>query len=61
MKKKPKTPSYLLKSGKDHMDRYGYIMWSRRIKPEWKQAFEELIAKFRKELINANKGQSDEM
>ena len=43
-----KTPPYQTKSTKRYEKRNGYVQFNRRIKPEWKKFFEELLEKLRK-------------
>ncbi len=44
-----KTPPYQKKANKDYEERNGYVQFNRRIKPEWKKFFEELLSKLRKD------------
>lgn len=50
--KKIKTPQYILKAHTAHMKRYGYVNYNRRVKPEWKEVLDRLLAKLKRGEIN---------
>ena len=48
--KTPKTPPYQKKANDAYVKRHGYVQYNRKIKPEWKEALDELLAKLRQEV-----------